>query len=90
MSVACPVVAPAVGGLPEILRDGENALVATERSADAIAACLGRVLEDEELRGRLGRGARETIEAGFSAPAMVGRMLEIYREILPREGPDPA
>lgn len=59
MAVGRPVVACAVGGAAEYLRDGENALVVPTRDAQAIARAVLR-LEDEELRERLRRGGAAT------------------------------
>jgi glycosyltransferase involved in cell wall biosynthesis len=51
------VVATAVGGLPDLIRDGENGLLVPPRDAAALAAAIGRALGDAP---RLGRAARES------------------------------
>lgn len=60
MAAGTPVVAARVGGVPEIVRDGENGLLFTGGDDEALAAAIRRALTDEALRGRLvaaGRGS---------------------------------
>lgn len=63
-AAACgvPVVTTPVGNMPELIRDGENGLFIT-RDVEDIAAKLRRLRDDPELRERLGRAAREAVEA---------------------------
>jgi glycosyltransferase involved in cell wall biosynthesis len=67
MACGVPVVGTAVGGLPEMLVDGETGLVVPEAAPAALAAALERLAKDEGLRTRLGRGARAKAEAVFDA-----------------------
>ena len=48
----------AVGGVPEIVHDGENGLLVPAGSADALAAALRRVVDEPGLRARLAGNAR--------------------------------
>ncbi len=56
-----PVIASAVGGLPTVIRDGENGLLVPWRSPQAFAASINALLSDEALRRRLGRQARPSV-----------------------------
>jgi glycosyltransferase involved in cell wall biosynthesis len=56
LSVGLPVVAARVGGLPEMLRDDDNALLVPPESPPELASALGRLLGDATLRKRLKRG----------------------------------
>jgi glycosyltransferase involved in cell wall biosynthesis len=67
MACGVPVVGTAVGGLPEMLVDGETGLVVPEASPAALAAAIARLAEDPDLWVRLGRGARAKAEAVFDA-----------------------
>lgn len=69
MAMGLPVVAAAVGDLPLVLRDGVDGFVVPPDDAPAIAAALRRLAGDEALRARLGREARERIEAFYSVEA---------------------
>ncbi len=78
-AAAVPVVATAVGGIPEIVEHGSTGLLVTPQAAPAeIAAALGRVLCDSGLRSRLGSGARRRFEARFSARGWADRLREVY------------
>lgn len=57
-----PVVASAAGGLPSIIRDGENGLLIRWRSAAAFAERLDALLDDRELLARLRANARTSVE----------------------------
>lgn len=81
MALAKPVVATAVGGTPEAVLDGETGLLVPPRDVPALAAALGRLLGDEDLRRQLGVAGRERVEKHFSARAMSQRILEIYAEL---------
>jgi glycosyltransferase involved in cell wall biosynthesis len=55
-------VAAAVGGLPSIVRDGQNGLLVRWRCADAFAERLDALVGDADLRARLARNARRSVE----------------------------
>jgi glycosyltransferase involved in cell wall biosynthesis len=78
MSCGVPVVAPAVGGIPEVLSHGVDGLLIGSRAAQDYAdTCLALMGEDER-RCALGRRAQETVAERFSAAAMAARYLELY------------
>jgi len=62
MASARPVVASRVGGIPDVVRDGENGLLVPERRPEALAAALGVLRDRPGVAAALGRRARETIE----------------------------
>lgn len=63
LSLGLPVVATKVGALPEMLDDGDSALLVSPESPDDLARALVRVLGDADLRERLAQGGREVAEA---------------------------
>jgi glycosyltransferase involved in cell wall biosynthesis len=77
-----PVVATKVGGTPEVVVDGETGLLVPPRDPEALAAALRRLLEDAELRRRLGDAGYARVRDRFSAEAMTRRVLELYDEVL--------
>jgi len=81
MAARKAVVACGVGGVPEVLRDGDNGMLVAPRDAAALAAALGSVLGDAALRTRLGKRARATIEQHYSTEVMCGKLSAIYREL---------
>lgn len=78
MALAVPPVVSPVGVNATIVRHGENGLHAA--SEDLWVAALVRLLDDAGLRARLGAAARRTVEAGYSARAIVPRVAAILRE----------
>jgi glycosyltransferase involved in cell wall biosynthesis len=74
-----PVVASAVGGIPEIVEhESTGLLVGPEADPEEVANALGRVLRDPELRSRLGVEARRRFEAKFSASHWAERLRRTY------------
>lgn len=78
MTLGRPVVATAVDGVTDVVRDGQNGLLVPPGDAGALAAALGRVLADAELRARLGANARALVERLSSEAVMVERYGAIY------------
>ncbi|MBD0330424.1 MAG: glycosyltransferase, partial [Thermoleophilia bacterium] len=81
LAAGTPVVATPVGGVPEIVRDGENGLLVEPGSVDALADALRRLRSDAALRERLAAGARSSV-AHLSAERVYGeleRILEAAR-----------
>jgi glycosyltransferase involved in cell wall biosynthesis len=82
MAAGKPVVATAVGGVPDIVVEGETGFIVPPGDDAAMAHRLGQLLADEELRGRLGRRAREVARARFHAEQIARRYYELYRQVL--------
>jgi glycosyltransferase involved in cell wall biosynthesis len=70
MCAGLPVVATAVGGTPELVRDGENGLLISSHANGALASTLRKLLSCSEERQRLVAGARETTQR-FRRSAMI-------------------
>lgn len=63
-----PVVGTGAGGIPDLVRDGENGLLVPVEDAEALAAALVRILSDQELARRLGVGAHASAAAWVATP----------------------
>jgi glycosyltransferase involved in cell wall biosynthesis len=61
LAVGTPVLATSVGGVAEIVRDGENGLLVPAGDADALADAIGRYFREEGLRQRLQAAAAESV-----------------------------
>jgi len=83
-ALACgvPVVASAVGGLPEVIDDGEVGFLRPVGDIAAMAEAVGRLLDDEPLRRRFGTAGRRLAETRFALGPAVDRYLAIYRRVL--------
>jgi glycosyltransferase involved in cell wall biosynthesis len=73
LAVGCPVIATAVGGVSEVVRDGENGLLVPPNDAPALAAAIRRFFEDDELRRRLAEAAPGSV-AGHTEEAVFTRI----------------
>ena len=73
-----PVVASAVGGLLDLVVDGETGLLVPPRDPAALRRALERLLSDPELRRRLGAAARERARERFSWDGVISATLEAY------------
>ncbi len=76
LSVGVPVVSTAVGGVPEIVHDGENGLLVGPGSVDVVAGALSRMLEEPGLREQLAAGSRASV-ARLSADTVYGELEQI-------------
>jgi glycosyltransferase involved in cell wall biosynthesis len=83
MATGTAVVSTTVGGVPEVLTDGENALLVPVGDAPAIAAATERLLVDEALRRRLSEAGRVTVREGFDARQTSAAFLQMLREVVP-------
>lgn len=80
MASGLPVIAPQVGGIGEIIEDGVEGFLVSSRDPKAFAEkCL--LLQDAELRQRMGQAARAKVERGFSAEHMARKYYQLYREL---------
>lgn len=79
MSWGLPVIATAVGGVPEMITHEVNGLLVEPGDIAGLAAAISRLMSDAGLRVRLGGAARETIATRFSLDTAFERLLEIYR-----------
>lgn len=61
-----PVVATRVGGIPEVVRDGVNGFLVDAQNIEQLTARVNQLVEDPELRRRLGAGGRELVEHDFN------------------------
>jgi starch synthase len=100
MACETPVVASAVGGIPEIVVPGETGvLVPIEAEGGgsveprdpgdfsrALAGAVNALMDDPDRRAAMGKAARARVEAHFSWRAIAGQTLAFYRELLDAPG----
>jgi len=83
MAASVPVVASAVGGIPEIVADGHTGtLIAAPPEAGALAVAVGDLLHDPRRRSELGSAGRRRFERDFSAAAWARRTRSLYEDVL--------
>ncbi len=76
-----PVVATRVGGIVDLVRDGENGLLVEPRNPRALAEALVRCLSDRALAGRLAAAARPSVHPWLATPEEYARRV---RELVER------
>jgi glycosyltransferase involved in cell wall biosynthesis len=82
MSVGVPCIATNVGGMPEVILDGDNGLVVPPKSAEPIKAAIQRLASDRALGERLARAAVETIQGRLSVTQSIKKTVHLYQELL--------
>jgi glycosyltransferase involved in cell wall biosynthesis len=85
MERARPVIASAVGGLPEIVAHGETGIVVPPGDAEALAEAMVALAGDLELAATMGNAGRERAIAEFPPERSAERIDGLYRETLDRE-----
>lgn len=85
LALGCPAVGSAVGGIPEVLVDGETGLTVPPRDPDALAAAVSRVLSEPDLRAGLIERGRRHMQEKFTVDTMVDGNLSVYERLLGRE-----
>jgi len=82
-AAACglPIVTTDAPGCREVVRDGMNGLLVPVRDTTALAAALGKLIEDAELRRRMGEQSRLRAETEFGLETVIAQTLAVYREM---------
>jgi glycosyltransferase involved in cell wall biosynthesis len=81
MAAGLPVVATAVGGLPELIAHGETGLLAEPGNPASVSAALASVLADGVRARELGEAGRRRVSERFSREGMLRATLELYDEV---------
>ena len=82
MEAGRPVVGSAVGGIPEAIEDGRTGLLVPPREPAALAAALGRLLDEPRLRFEMGAAGRARAHRLFSPEVIAGQYAELYRRLI--------
>ncbi len=81
-SMGKAVIGTSVGGIPEVVRDGETGLLAALQSGPALAEKITRLLNDPALRQRLGQQALAYAQREYSSERMCERLEALYARYL--------
>lgn len=82
MSCGVPVVTTDCGGMREAVTDGVEGLVVPVRDPESMAAALGRLINDPELRRRMGEAARQRILREFTLERQIDQWMELFESVL--------
>jgi len=83
MAARVPIVATNVGGVPEIVNDGESAILVPPANVDLLAKSILHLLEDRPLAKQLASAAFDKVRRLFSPTNYDERILSIYDELVP-------
>jgi glycosyltransferase involved in cell wall biosynthesis len=84
MRAGLPVIASAVGGIPESVTDDETGLLVPYRDPEGLRHRLARLIRDAGLRARLGASGRSRYEREFTLDHSFSKTLQVYREAAAR------
>jgi len=82
MQAGVPVIATQVGGIPEMIRDGQDGLLIPPKNPEAIAEAVNLLARDFALRAALVRSADARYQTNYTLELMAQRMAELYRDIV--------
>jgi glycosyltransferase involved in cell wall biosynthesis len=88
MQLDVPVIGAAAGGIPDIIQDGRNGLLAPADDAGAWAGAMERLLSDQGLRQSLAAGGRESVATTFDLQRCTAQLEDILEGVLAAGGRD--
>lgn len=83
MAWGLPIVATNIFGIPEQVRDGQDALLVPPENPPALANALRRLLQDNALRATLAGNARRRVEEYFNLDRMIDQYEELFADVVP-------
>jgi glycosyltransferase involved in cell wall biosynthesis len=86
MAMRCPIVSTAVGAIPEVLRDGQDACLIPASDVAALSAAIDQVFADRQLARTRADSAHDRFRREYSRDTMGRRYLQIYEHIWTQRG----
>jgi glycosyltransferase involved in cell wall biosynthesis len=87
MDAALPIVATRVGGVPDLIEDGEHGLLVERRDPDALAATVERMLLDREAARAMGTRGRARRRAEVDIAVTIGQVADLYERLYAARAP---
>jgi len=85
MACEVPVIASRVGGIPEVVTDGETGFLSEVGDVDKMAVDAARLLGDPELRREMGKRARESAVSRYRTDIVIPQYIEFYNRVLAKK-----
>jgi L-malate glycosyltransferase len=82
MACEVPVIASRVGGIPEVVSDGETGFLSEVGNIEKMSADAARLLSDEELRREMGRRARESAIERYRTDVVIPQYIDFYERVI--------
>jgi glycosyltransferase involved in cell wall biosynthesis len=84
MAAGLPIVASRVGGIPDLIKDGENGLLISAANAPALAQAIADLLADKKKRKRMGEAGKKRCRQ-FSSEVMVAQINNLYTALVEKD-----
>jgi glycosyltransferase involved in cell wall biosynthesis len=81
MTLGKAIVATRVGGIPEFIKDGDTGLLVESGDSQALSEGILRLIQDQELRARLGKNGLQFVETGYDYCNLILRYEELFQRI---------
>ena len=81
MALGKPVIASRIGGLPEIVADGETGIIVTPEDSEELRAAIATLVADPALAARMGAAGQDRVTS-FYASTVVREIESVYEEVL--------
>ena len=82
MAMEIPVISTHVGSVPELINDGANGILVPERNEEALASAIMKLIENPELRRKMGESGRGKILKEFNIQTQVDNLLLIWNSMV--------
>ena len=82
MACEVPVIASRVGGIPEVVDDGETGCLAEVGDVEKMSEDAARLLADEAARREMGRRARDSAVSRYSTDLVIPQYIEFYERVI--------
>ena len=86
LAAGCPVVATRVGGVPDVVTDGEDGFLVAPAAVEELAGRLAELARNPDLRARMGASGRERMRTRYSVDRLIDDTDRLYRELLAKKG----
>jgi colanic acid/amylovoran biosynthesis glycosyltransferase len=86
MAMEIPTISTYVSGIPELIEDGQSGLLVKEKDAVALADAMQRLLEDDELKQRLGKNGRQKVVREFNVYENAAQLATLFQRYLNTDG----
>lgn len=82
MAAACPVISTKVGAIPEVVVDGVTGILVEKQNPEQLADAIMRLIEDPELRLRMGQAGRKRFEEYYTFEKCAERLIKVFEAAL--------
>ena len=82
MAAGLPVIASRVSGIPEMVEDGRSGYLFEVGDVDELAGKIERLMDDPDLRARMGRRGKEIAEKRWRPESVAQKTVEVYRQVI--------